>query len=54
MYGKMYTNLLVWGIKDMNFVSSHERTAKETDQFARTLLEKEIKSGYKLSGIVKE
>ena len=36
------------------FVSSHERTAKETDQFARTLLEKEIKSGYKLSGIVKE
>ena len=36
------------------FVSSHERTAKETDLFARTLLEKEIKSGYKLSGIVKE
>ena len=30
------------------FVSSHERTAKETDQFARTLLENEIKSGYKL------
>ena len=36
------------------FVSSQERTAKETDSFARTLLEKEIKSGYKLSGIVKE
>ena len=36
------------------FVSSQDRTAKETDLFARTLLEKEIKSGYKLSGIVKE
>ncbi len=33
---------------------TQERTAKDSDLFARTLLEKEISSGYKLSGLVKE
>ena len=33
---------------------TQERTTKDSDLFARTLLEKEISSGYKLSGLVKE